>query len=270
VSSTVVRSTQFGIDYNRGLPLPIRWARRILGWLVEALAPIWAWSGHSIRRAWARPLVISLGAIFVLFPLDGFLATIGRSLPVGGDLRRELLVLQQYGAIASLVIVGAIMWLQDPQRRRNLADLIAAVIVGAISVTFIKAIVGRPRPRDHMREIYDHTDFLGPFGAAPLQDSGVRHAWELWAPRVSDIQSFPSSHTLYAVILSVFLLKLYPRLRPLLIAFPILVGFARVFFGSHYPTDVIAGACLGLIIGRLVVTSSLGKRVLDRLQDERR
>jgi membrane-associated phospholipid phosphatase len=260
----MARRTQFGVDYNRGLPLPIRWARRGVGWVVELLAPIWEWSGRSIRREWARPLVISIVLMILTFPLDGVLSALGRGLPIGGDLRRELLVLQQYGAIASLLIVAAIIWLQDPQRRRNLADLGAAVIVGAISVTVIKAIVGRPRPRDHMREIYDHTDVLGPFGAAPLQDSGVRHAWELWAPRVSDIQSFPSSHTLYAVILSVFLLSLYPRLRPLLIAFPIIVGCARVIFGSHYPTDVIAGACLGLIIGRIVVRTTLGQRVLNR------
>ena len=69
--------------------------------------------------------------------------------------------------------------------------------------------------------------------------------------------SFPSGHTAAAVVVYGFLAFViwrYMARRWLatlicvsLIAIPVAVGLARLYRGAHFPTDVIAGAVLGLV-----------------------
>lgn len=63
--------------------------------------------------------------------------------------------------------------------------------------------------------------------------------------------SFPSGHTLHAVAFSWVALMYYPLLAPLLVPFTLLVGISRVVLGLHYPSDVLAGAIIGLTIAAL-------------------
>ena len=64
-----------------------------------------------------------------------------------------------------------------------------------------------------------------------------------------DTFSFPSGHTLHAVAFSIVALAYYPWLAPLLVPFTVLTAASRVVLGLHYPTDVLAGAALGALIG---------------------
>ena len=64
-----------------------------------------------------------------------------------------------------------------------------------------------------------------------------------------DPYSFPSGHTLHAVGFSVVALSYYPWLAALLVPFTLLTAASRVVLGLHYPSDVLAGAVLGALIG---------------------
>lgn len=63
--------------------------------------------------------------------------------------------------------------------------------------------------------------------------------------------SFPSGHTLHAVLFSVIALSYYPQLAVILVPFVIMVGLSRVVLGLHYPSDVFAGALIGAAVAGL-------------------
>lgn len=66
--------------------------------------------------------------------------------------------------------------------------------------------------------------------------------------------SFPSGHTLHAVAFCSVVLVYYPTLVWLLLPFTALVGLSRVILGLHYPSDVLAGALLGMLIAAISFT----------------
>ena len=63
-----------------------------------------------------------------------------------------------------------------------------------------------------------------------------------------DRYSFPSGHTLHAVLFTAIAIHHVPMLAIVLVPFALLVAASRVILGLHYPTDVLAGATLGALI----------------------
>ena len=66
--------------------------------------------------------------------------------------------------------------------------------------------------------------------------------------RPLDVFSFPSGHTLQAVLFTATLGSYYPELLPIMLPFAILVALSRVVLGLHYPTDVLVGAGIGYVL----------------------
>ena len=60
-----------------------------------------------------------------------------------------------------------------------------------------------------------------------------------------DEGSFPSGHTLHAVMSAVVVTVHVPPLAAFYVPVAILVATSRVVLGVHYPSDVVAGAVLG-------------------------
>ncbi len=61
--------------------------------------------------------------------------------------------------------------------------------------------------------------------------------------------SMPSNHAVNAfAFITPFYILIKNRMRYALIAVAILVGFSRVYVGVHYPSDVLAGALLGILL----------------------
>ena len=96
-----------------------------------------------------------------------------------------------------------------------------AGVSGLIIYKLIKSFTERPRPFVKSDNIV--------LGTAPL-----------------DQYSFPSGHTLHAVSFTLIAIHYYPVLAWLLVPFAFLVAMSRVVLGLHYPTDVLAGASVGL------------------------
>lgn len=99
-------------------------------------------------------------------------------------------------------------------------------LVGTLLYKWLKRKTLRPRPYEVRQEI-----------------------WLVGVPL--DKFSFPSGHTLHAVIFSMIALNYYPQLSAILIPFAIMVGLSRVVLGLHYPSDVLAGALIGAAIATL-------------------
>ena len=59
--------------------------------------------------------------------------------------------------------------------------------------------------------------------------------------------SFPSGHATVLFTALPILIAAFPRKRWLVIALFFLIIIARVYVGIHYPTDILAGALIGLL-----------------------
>jgi len=65
--------------------------------------------------------------------------------------------------------------------------------------------------------------------------------------------SFPSSHVTVMATLSVVIWNINRKLGVVFFVSTILVAFSRIIIGVHYPLDVLAGICFGVLIGLCVL-----------------
>lgn len=79
-----------------------------------------------------------------------------------------------------------------------------------------------------------------------------RHAGVIRRIQPPDAWSFPSGHTASAFLVATLLTAFCPPAALPAYGWASLVGMSRVYLGVHYPTDVLAGAALGIGTGLLV------------------
>lgn len=113
--------------------------------------------------------------------------------------------------------------LDPPRRRQWLAS--AAIGPVAIGLNFgIKLIAKRPRPT---------LEGLPPLGGAPSS------------------LSFPSAHATASFAAATAMSRFAPELKLALFGAAATMAVTRPYLGMHYPSDVVAGAVLGTVLGKL-------------------
>jgi undecaprenyl-diphosphatase len=195
-----------------------------------------AWSGQVARRRLAILLILVLAVVAIDVSED---ALEGESGPVDtaillfvhhhvpGTLTGFFEAVTFTGSTAvlfSLTAVGAIALLTA--RRRFEALLLSASVLGGAAVVYaVKTAVGRTRPALWETEWY-------------------------WG------SSFPSGHTLvvaaFATGAALCVNRVWPWARGYALSGAIvwisLVALSRLVLGVHWPTDVLAAACIGAIL----------------------
>lgn len=112
------------------------------------------------------------------------------------------------------------------------------------------------------------------FRERPFLHVPTEHLSEQSRTSLKDWPSFPSGHVrdtaLYATLMRYFI----PASKTLVIVFTAWIGFIRVYTGSHYPFDVVAGALFGYIAARIgldcarLIDMQLGTNHLQSLYEK--
>jgi membrane-associated phospholipid phosphatase len=128
----------------------------------------------------------------------------------------------EYGAI--WLLIGIVLAFVNPG---NGEDWVIAGILGpvAIGLNFVvKVLVRRPRPV---------LEGLPPLGGAPSS------------------LSFPSAHATSSFACATAMTRIAPEAAALFLL-AAAIGACRPYLGMHYPSDVLAGAVLGVALGLVV------------------
>ncbi|MGN0274294.1 MAG: phosphatase PAP2 family protein [Chordicoccus sp.] len=136
------------------------------------------------------------------------------------------------------IAAAVLLLLFKKTRPAGIACAIALAVQGVLINLVIKPIVARPRP-------YDACSLLIPL-----------------VTRLKDY-SFPSGHTGCAFSAAIVMAKMLPKkigVPAVIIA--CLLGFSRMYVGVHYPTDVLAGALIG--IGSAIVGMLITQKITER------
>jgi undecaprenyl-diphosphatase len=134
--------------------------------------------------------------------------------------------------------------------------LLAVLLCDAVAGYGIKKAVGRLRPHQSefgVRQLsLAYPPWKGIF--APIQEET-----SLGNSTETEGRSFPSNHAANTTC-AALLAAIFFRRRGWLAFFPaLLVAYSRVYTGSHWPSDVLGGICLGLGMAllTLLLTESL-------------
>lgn len=157
----------------------------------------------------------------------------------GGALDRVMTVLSLLGNGGAVWIALAVLLLFFRRTRRAGAAMLLAMAAGfVIGNLGIKELVMRPRP------FVTHSDLT------PLLDPG-------------DPWSFPSGHALSSFAAATALFCFHKKTGVLAFILAALIAFSRLYASVHYPTDVLAGAVIGIVLG--ILAAALTDRMIDAL-----
>jgi hypothetical protein len=132
----------------------------------------------------------------------------------------------------------------------NAGEILGAVIpVSLAGGTFL---VSRFTKNDHFRS-FGYT-LAQAYTTHIILTGGIKAASHRMRPDGSASNSFPSGHASSCVVLATVVNSYYGKKWGIpLYAFAGLVAMSRIDKGSHWPSDVIAGAALGYISGRTAI-----------------
>jgi undecaprenyl-diphosphatase len=122
----------------------------------------------------------------------------------------------------------------------RLGFLFLAIGLPGLVFTIVKRLIGRARPL-----VEGSAD---PFLYRPL-------SWNV------EYASLPSGHSTDAFAAAMAVGALWPRARPVMWTYAVVIALSRVVLTAHFPSDVVAGAVVG-VVGALIVRDWFAARGL--------
>jgi len=149
---------------------------------------------------------------------------------VNNDLANQYLgwvfsILTRLGSTEPVFALSVLLFIVG--RKREGALLFTSVILGSLVTLPLKVVIPRPRP----------------YATIP---SAIAYGVERGS-------SFPSGHSMRAFASACILSRFWSRFALLLYALAGVVAFSRVYLGQHYPSDILVGSSIGLVVGCLTV-----------------
>ncbi len=162
---------------------------------------------------------------FILQSLDQFLLEFINLSYHNIFLDNLVLLLSNMGIIFFWIIIAVILYFMGNEKTKNIVKKMIIVLVIVVIVTnLLKVIVMRPRPYTVLSNLVvlaTETDF-----------------------------SFPSGHTSISTSMAFLLSREYGKYYLMII--PLVVALSRLYIGVHYPSDVLGGFLVGVIVVYLV------------------
>ena len=132
---------------------------------------------------------------------------------------------------ATLIAIGLLLYVAGKYYNKRLHLIGRALFIGLLTtgtvIQVIKHLIGRARPR-----LSHDPVFIGP-------------------SLKSGYDSFPSGHSAMVFFFAYTLSQYYPRYRALFYLFALAVSVDRVEELAHFPSDILAGAIIGFLLGKV-------------------
>ncbi len=147
--------------------------------------------------------------------------------------KRAVLVYNQYAPYFFL-IAYALLWVFGAWKLKfeavDFVKIFCAPAFALLLVSTLRLAISRPRPYEEEGS-----------QIVPLQE------------KASKGNTFPSRHLTCAAVIATAFLPYLPAFGALLLCMSLALGYTRFAIGWHYPSDLVAGFLLGLVIGMIPI-----------------
>lgn len=125
------------------------------------------------------------------------------------------------------IILAVILLIIPKHRKTGLALAVGLIVFHLICNTGLKNIIARPRPFVVLPELRNYIPKIN----------------------IPSSYSMPSGHTMSSFVCATITAKNIKGSEKFAYPLAFLIALSRIYLLVHYPTDVIAGAVLGVVLG---------------------